>query len=345
MVVCVICIGPVSLPAGSECAGAGPGKKPYSRKADHQHGREVWQQLSGVLLAPRGVLGSHLRKRCLLMGKAAGGGRAVRVGDKGAGAKPTYGQMGAPRKPIAAGRPSHGYGTRKEGTDERRAHRMEFCPPEFGKLPKNGFREAHQKQHAPPKYDTVIVGAVRLVSVLVAAFSVDKVGRRLLLCISAILMFFANLTLGLYIHFVPLHSNNSSTVMVNGSHEGLSSHLTNGITVIPLIATMFFIIGYAMGWGPITWLLMAEVLPLKTRGVVSGLCVLASWLTAFAMTKAFLLVKYGLETPFFFFSVICVVNLIFTYLIPETRGRSLERIESYFRTGRKSFLESFRGRR
>nr|XP_003230480.2 PREDICTED: solute carrier family 2, facilitated glucose transporter member 6 [Anolis carolinensis] len=196
----------------------------------------------------------------------------------------------------------------------------------------------------PPKYDTVIVGAVRLVSVLVAAFSVDKVGRRLLLCISAIVMFFSNLTLGLYIYFVPL-SHNSSTVMVNGSHEVLSSHLANGITVIPLIATMFFIIGYAMGWGPITWLLMAEVLPLKTRGVVSGLCVLASWLTAFAMTKAFLLVKYGLEAPFFFFSVICVVNLIFAYLIPETRGRSLERIESYFRTGRKSFLESFRGRR
>lgn len=50
-------------------------------------------------------------------------------------------------------------------------------------------------------------------------------------------------------------------------------------------------IGYAMGWGPITWLLMAEVLPLKARGVVSGLCVLVSWLTAFALTRAFLFVK------------------------------------------------------
>ncbi|ETE58789.1 hypothetical protein L345_15486 [Ophiophagus hannah] len=99
-----------------------------------------------------------------------------------------------------------------------------------------------------------------------------------------------------------------------------------------------------MGWGPITWLLMAEVLPLKARGVVSGLCVLVSWVTAFALTKVFLLVKerYGLDVPFFFFSVICVINLFFTYLIPETKGKSLERIESYFRTGRRSFLESFR---
>lgn len=48
--------------------------------------------------------------------------------------------------------------------------------------------------------------------------------------------------------------------------------------------------GYAMGWGPITWLLMSEILPLRARGVASGLCVLISWLTAFALTKSFLLV-------------------------------------------------------
>lgn len=44
-----------------------------------------------------------------------------------------------------------------------------------------------------------------------------------------------------------------------------------------------------MGWGPITWLLMSEVLPLRARGVASGLCVLVSWLTAFILTKYFLL--------------------------------------------------------
>lgn len=43
-----------------------------------------------------------------------------------------------------------------------------------------------------------------------------------------------------------------------------------------------------MGWGPITWLLMSEILPLRARGVASGLCVLVSWLTAFALTNSFL---------------------------------------------------------
>lgn len=45
-----------------------------------------------------------------------------------------------------------------------------------------------------------------------------------------------------------------------------------------------------MGWGPITWLLMSEILPLRARGMASGLCVLVSWLTAFVLTKSFLLV-------------------------------------------------------
>ncbi|KAM6431136.1 solute carrier family 2, facilitated glucose transporter member 6 isoform 1-T1 [Liasis olivaceus] len=198
-----------------------------------------------------------------------------------------------------------------------------------------------------PQYDAVIVGGVRLASVLVAAFSMDKAGRKILLYVSAGIMLASNLTLGLYIHFIPRFSHNCSAMVVNGTHEGLANSSMVGLTVIPLIATMFFITGYAMGWGPITWLLMAEVLPLKARGVVSGLCVLVSWLTAFAVTKAFLLVKekYGLEVPFFFFSTICVVSLVFTYLIPETKGKSLERIESYFRTGRRSFLESFRRHR
>ncbi|XP_062938675.1 solute carrier family 2, facilitated glucose transporter member 6 isoform X2 [Cynocephalus volans] len=135
----------------------------------------------------------------------------------------------------------------------------------------------------PPQDDAAIVGAVRLLSVLIAALTMDLAGRKVLL----------------------------------------------------------FVSGYAMGWGPITWLLMSEILPLRARGVASGLCVLVSWLTAFILTKSFLLVvnASGLQVPFFFFAAICLVNLLFTgCCVPETKGRSLEQIESFFRTGRRSFL-------
>uniref|UniRef100_F7CF10 Solute carrier family 2 member 6 n=1 Tax=Callithrix jacchus TaxID=9483 RepID=F7CF10_CALJA len=135
----------------------------------------------------------------------------------------------------------------------------------------------------PPKDDAAIVGAVRLLSVLIAALTMDLAGRKVLL----------------------------------------------------------FVSGYAMGWGPITWLLMSEVLPLRARGMASGLCVLASWLTAFVLTKSFLPVvsAFGLQVPFFFFAAICLVSLVFTgCCVPETKGRTLEQIESFFRTGRRSFL-------
>lgn len=92
-----------------------------------------------------------------------------------------------------------------------------------------------------------------------------------------------------------------------------------------------------MGWGPITWLLMSEVLPLVARGVASGLCVTVSWLTAFMITHAFTLLmeSYGLWVPYLCFMVVCVICILFNALcIPETRGRSLEEIENYFRTGR-----------
>ncbi|XP_061055631.1 solute carrier family 2, facilitated glucose transporter member 6 isoform X2 [Eubalaena glacialis] len=135
----------------------------------------------------------------------------------------------------------------------------------------------------PPEDDAAIVGAVRLLSVLIAALTMDLAGRKALL----------------------------------------------------------FVSGYAMGWGPITWLLMSEILPLRARGVASGLCVLVSWLTAFALTKSFLLVvnAFGLQVPFFFFAAVCSVNLAFTgCCVPETKGRSLEQIEAFFRSGRRSFL-------
>lgn len=176
---------------------------------------------------------------------------------------------------------------------------------------------------------------------------------------TASIMFVANLTLGLYVQFGPRSLTPNGTVgleiMTLGDTEQSPATSFNYLTLIPLLATMLFIMGrntlavvtpgmgcwgaggdkgsitvlvglrgggagklgllttqetqarqlegpqglsptaplfwagYAMGWGPITWLLMSEVLPLRARGVASGLCVLVSWLTAFVLTKYFLL--------------------------------------------------------
>lgn len=190
-----------------------------------------------------------------------------------------------------------------------------------------------------PRYDAAIVGAVRLFSVAVAASLMDKAGRKALLYTSSMLMFLSSLTLTMISHTTPCPAAN--TTLDHGVHAELGNALQASqgaaVGVIPLISTMVFIFGYAMGWGPITWLLMSEVLPLVARGVASGLCVTVSWLTAFALTQAFthLADAYGLYAPYLMFTVVCVFCLLFNAVcIPETRKRSLEEIENYFRTGR-----------
>ncbi|KAF7643199.1 hypothetical protein LDENG_00243530 [Lucifuga dentata] len=193
-----------------------------------------------------------------------------------------------------------------------------------------------------PKYDAAIVGAVRLFSVAVAACLMDKAGRKALLYLSSMLMFAASLTLTMNSHAIcPAPHNATVHSSYYSSHGALGDTLAtsqqSATGLIPLISTMVFIFGYAMGWGPITWLLMSEVLPLVARGVASGLCVTVSWLTAFVLTYAFPHVtdRYGLYVPYLCFTVVTVLCLLFTAVcIPETRGRSLEEIENYFRTGR-----------
>ncbi|KAM4634177.1 solute carrier family 2, facilitated glucose transporter member 6 [Polymixia lowei] len=208
------------------------------------------------------------------------------------------------------------------------------------------------------KYDAVIVGVVRLFSVAVAASLMDKAGRKALLYTSSLLMFLSSLTMTMYSHTTtcplpPSPHNLTELTLDYSPHNatgpapdyglynamGIASDTIhhNATSFIPLVSTMVFIFGYALGWGPITWLLMSEVLPLVARGVASGLCVAVSWLTAFTLIITFthLVDRYGLYVPFLWFTVVCVLCLLFTAVcVPETRGRSLEEIENYFRTGR-----------
>ncbi|XP_041672808.1 solute carrier family 2, facilitated glucose transporter member 6 [Cheilinus undulatus] len=197
---------------------------------------------------------------------------------------------------------------------------------------------SHSKVALEAKYDAAIVGAVRLLSVIVAASLMDKAGRKALLYTSSMLMFLSTLTLTMISHNADcargLIPPNVTVSLDYSSHNAVGDAATG---LLPLISTMVFIFGYAMGWGPITWLLMSEVLPLAARGVASGLCVTVSWLTAFMITHAFTYLEdnYGLYVPYLLFMVVCVLCLLFNAVcIPETRGRSLEEIEEYFRTGR-----------
>uniref|UniRef100_A0A8C1YE66 Solute carrier family 2 member 6 n=1 Tax=Cyprinus carpio TaxID=7962 RepID=A0A8C1YE66_CYPCA len=187
------------------------------------------------------------------------------------------------------------------------------------------------------KYDAALVGVVRLMSVVIAASLMDKAGRKALLFTSGFLMYIATLSMTMYTHKTPCsHGNLTVTEGLKSTYGGSTGPAFDPITLIPLISSMVIIFGYAMCWGPITLLLMSEILPLGARGVASGLCVGVSWITAFILTQLFMHVveAYGLFAPFLFFCVVSVVNIIFTAkCVPETKGRTLEEIKNYFRTG------------
>uniref|UniRef100_A0A8C5X7D6 Solute carrier family 2 member 6 n=1 Tax=Malurus cyaneus samueli TaxID=2593467 RepID=A0A8C5X7D6_9PASS len=182
-----------------------------------------------------------------------------------------------------------------------------------------------------PEYDAALVGLVRLSSVAIAAVSMDKAGRKILLFVSGMALSSLPSPSSQGNHFGDMKWWGYSSW---GCRAGLHCSVPSTASPLPLCPPA----GYAMGWGPITWLLMSEILPLQARGVASGLCVVVSWLTAFTLTQFFLPVVVG-TVPFLFFAVISAGNILFTgCCVPETKGRSLEQIEAFFRTGRRSFM-------
>ncbi|CAK7290841.1 Solute carrier family 2, facilitated glucose transporter member 8 [Vulpes lagopus] len=91
--------------------------------------------------------------------------------------------------------------------------------------------------------------------------------------------------------------------------------------------------GFAVGWGPIPWLLMSEIFPLHVKGMATGVCVLTNWFMAFLVTKEFssvmeVLRPYG---AFWLASAFCIFSVLFTLsCVPETKGKTLEQITAHF---------------
>ncbi|XP_075041794.1 solute carrier family 2, facilitated glucose transporter member 8 [Mixophyes fleayi] len=191
------------------------------------------------------------------------------------------------------------------------------------------FEEANFKNSS---LASVIVGLVQVVFTAVAALIMDKAGRKILLIISGTIMTVSAALFGVYFKITEVHVNNSSVPLTLGSAAETADHLA----WLALLSMGLFITGFAIGWGPIPWLIMSEIFPLRARGVASGMCVVTNWGCAFLVTKIFhdlmdFLTSYG---TFWLFAGFCGLNVLFTILcVPETKGKTLEQIESYFQRG------------
>jgi predicted MFS family arabinose efflux permease len=97
---------------------------------------------------------------------------------------------------------------------------------------------------------------------------------------------------------------------------------------------MVFVGAFAIGLGPIFWLLIAEIYPLRVRGLAMSVATTANWGSNLVVSLTFLtlLQTLGPANTFWLYGLVAVIAWYFAFrLVPETRGRTLEEIESYWR--------------
>jgi sugar porter (SP) family MFS transporter len=155
---------------------------------------------------------------------------------------------------------------------------------------------------------TAGVGAVNVALTVVSMWLIDRVGRRPLLLWSL--------------------GGMAATLLIltAGFTFGTSGALA-WITVLSVAAYVAF---FAVGLGPVFWLLIAEIFPLAVRGRAMSLATISNWGFNLVVTVTFLglIDLCGRAGTFLLYAVLTLIALAFTaVLVPETKGRSLEAIE------------------
>ena len=154
-------------------------------------------------------------------------------------------------------------------------------------------------------FNIVITGIANLVFTFVAIFTVEKLGRRVLMLIGAGGLSGVYLILGISYFF----------------------HVNGWFMVALVVLAIAF---YAMSLGPITWVILSEIFPNKIRGVAMATATFALWLACFVLTYTFPVLNALLKSSgtFWVYSLICALGFLFIYKqLPETKGKSLEELE------------------
>ena len=163
---------------------------------------------------------------------------------------------------------------------------------------------------------TAGIGVVNVLMTIVAMWLIDRVGRRPLLLVGIAGM---AITLGLL---------------------GLAFHMSGksvALVWLAVISMMVYVASFAISLGPIFWLLISEIYPLKIRNSTEGLAAAFNWGSNLLVSLTFLtlLQMIGPTRTFWLYGLFAVAAWIFSYFrVPETKGRTLEEIEEFWRSRR-----------
>ncbi len=172
-----------------------------------------------------------------------------------------------------------------------------YYAPEIFKAVGTGTDAAFQQ--------TVIIGIINVLFTFVAINWVDKWGRKTLLLFGGAGMAISLLMVGLAFHF-------------GWTGYGL------------LLFILLYIAGFAASYGPVTWVVISEIFPIKMRGLAMSVATLALWVAVYLVTQMFpiLLEQVGPAGTFWIFGGMSLLAFFFVLSqVPETKGKTLEEIE------------------
>ena len=172
-----------------------------------------------------------------------------------------------------------------------------YYAPEIFKAVGAGTEAAFQQ--------TVIIGLINLLFTFVAIYWVDRRGRKSLLLLGGAGMAISLLMVGFSFYF-------------GWTGYGL------------LLFILLYIGSFAASYGPVTWVVISEIFPIKMRGVAMSVATFALWVAVYLVTQMFpiMLEKVGPAGTFWIFGAMALLSFGFVWArVPETKGRTLEEIE------------------
>lgn len=164
---------------------------------------------------------------------------------------------------------------------------------------------------------TVVVGATNVAFTVVAILTVDRLGRKPLLIAGGLVMGVAMMALGFEF---------------KASAEGLG----------PLIAAMAYIAGFALSWGPVTWVLLSEMFPNSIKSRAMAIAVAAQWAANLFVSWSFKILignstlnaMFNHAFPYWIYGGMSFLAAAFVWrYVPETRRRTLEEIQNLWTRG------------
>ena len=167
-----------------------------------------------------------------------------------------------------------------------------------------------------PMVQTVIMGVVNITFTLVAIFTVERWGRKPLLITGSIGM-----------------AAGAFCVAVTFGHEAYST--------LTMLSIMLYSASFMMSWGPICWVLIAEIFPNTIRGKAVAVAVAFQWIFNWIVSSSFVPMfnmhltpgdDFGHWFTYGLYGCICVLAAVFVWrLVPETKGMKLEDMSRMWR--------------